>query len=178
MHFGKVVSGQSIISKYPLKDHNRIVLERVADAPFYRDALYLERLAQITKVTIQNKEIVLINVHLEAFDKPTRVKQFQEVLQLFNNYKKEYPVILLGDFNSKARDKKAAIQQLLQMETVGNAAYIKDNLTNTFDSKNPHKRIDYIFFTKNTIELISGKFLQQFGEASDHFPVFMEFKLK
>ena len=45
LHFGSMLSGQSILSKYPLKDHQRIILERVKDNPFYRDALYLERLA-------------------------------------------------------------------------------------------------------------------------------------
>ena len=83
MHFGKVISGQSIISKYKLKDYERIVLERVPDNPFYRDALYLERLAQVVKVVLEGKEVVIINIHLEAFDKPTRVRQFEYVLKLF-----------------------------------------------------------------------------------------------
>jgi endonuclease/exonuclease/phosphatase family metal-dependent hydrolase len=63
MHYGKVVSGQSIISKYPLKEQQRIVLQRVADAPFYRDAFYLERLAQVVKVVLNGKEVVVINIH-------------------------------------------------------------------------------------------------------------------
>ena len=178
MHFGKVISGQSIISKYPLKEHQRIVLERVPDAPFYRDALYLERLSQVVKVTLNGKEVVLINVHLEAFDKATRVRQFAEVMKIFNSYKDKFPTILLGDFNSRARDKDAIIQKLIEMKNIGNAAFNLENPSNTFDSRNPFKRIDYIFYTKNSIELISGKVLTQFGEASDHLPVEMSFKLK
>lgn len=178
MHFGKVVSGQSIISKYPLKEHQRIVLERVADAPFYRDALYIDRLAQIVKVTLNGQDVVLINVHLEAFDKPTRVNQLNAVLEIFNKYKTDYPTILLGDFNSRARDKDAIIQKMFSMNDVGNAAFKTDNITNTFDSKNPSERIDYIFYTKNSINYISGKVLTAFGEASDHLPVEMSFKLK
>jgi endonuclease/exonuclease/phosphatase family metal-dependent hydrolase len=178
MHFGKVVSGQSVISKYPLKEHKRIVLERVADASFYRDAFYLERLAQVVKVVLNEKEVVLINVHLEAFDKSTRARQFKEVIAIFNQYKNEYPVILLGDFNSKARDSNAVIQQLFTMPTIGNAAFNKANLINTFDSENPVERIDYIFYTKNSIEYIFGKVLTEFEQASDHLPVLMQFKLK
>ncbi|TVZ56782.1 endonuclease/exonuclease/phosphatase family metal-dependent hydrolase [Lutibacter sp. Hel_I_33_5] len=177
-HFGKVISGQSILSKYALKDYKRIVLQRVADAPFYRDALYLERLAQITKVEIEGKKVVLINVHLEAFDKITRVKQFEEVMGLFNQYKDKYPTILLGDFNSEARDEDAIIQKLFVEEGVGNAAFNAKNPINTFDSKKPYKRIDYIFYTENSIEYVDGKVLTQFGEASDHLPVQMRFKLK
>ena len=53
IHFGKTVSGQSILSKYPLTQHERVVLQRVSDAPFYRDALYLERLAQVSSVLLE-----------------------------------------------------------------------------------------------------------------------------
>lgn len=178
MHFGKVVSGQSIISKYPIKEQQRIVLQRVADAPFYRNAFYLERLAQVVKVVLNDKEIMVINVHLEAFHKETRVKQFDEVVKIFNQYKEQYPTILLGDFNSEAKDPSAVIQKMLAMKDVGNAAFNVNKIENTFNSKAPRKRIDYIFYTKNSIEYISGKVLNEFGQASDHLPVFMEFKLK
>jgi endonuclease/exonuclease/phosphatase family metal-dependent hydrolase len=178
MHFGKVVSGQSIISKYPLKEHQRIVLQRVESEPFYRNAFYLERLAQVVKVVLNGQEVVLINIHLEAFDKATRVNQFEEVLAIFNKYKNDYPTILLGDFNSTARDKDAVIQKMFAMKGVGNAAFDMNNLGNTFDTKNPFERLDYIFYTKNSIEYISGKVLNQFEQASDHLPVEMQFKLK
>ena len=178
MHFGEMLSGQSILSKYPLKNHKRIVLERVANNPFYRDALYLERLAQVVTITIENKDIIIINVHLEAFDKITRIKQFDLVLGLFNEYAKEYPTFLLGDFNSEARDNNAIIQKLFSLPEIGNAAFDIENPVNTFDTDKPLKRIDYIFYTKNSIEAIDGRVLIQFGQASDHLPVAMRFKLK
>ena len=175
MHFGKVISGQSILSKFAIENQERIVLERVADAPFYRDAFYLERLAQVAKVTIDNREVVIINVHLEAFDKTTRVNQFKKIVELLNSHKDDYPVILLGDFNSPANDKDAAIQQLLNDTSLGNAAFETTSFENTFDSKDPFKRIDYIFYTKNSIQEVSSKVLNEFGEASDHIPVYLEF---
>jgi endonuclease/exonuclease/phosphatase family metal-dependent hydrolase len=178
MHYGKVVSGQSIISKYPLKEQQRIVLQRVADAPFYRDAFYLERLAQVVKVVLNGKEVVLINIHLEAYEKETRVKQFEEVLAIFNQYKEIYPTILLGDFNSRVRDENAVVQKIFAMKAIGSAASDMNNLGNTFNSKDPSKRIDYIFYTKNSIEYISGKVLNQFGQASDHLPLEMKFRIK
>jgi endonuclease/exonuclease/phosphatase family metal-dependent hydrolase len=178
IHFGKTLSGQSILSKYPLKEHQRIVLERVAGAPFYRDALYLDRLAQVSTVTIENKEVILINVHLEAFDKPTRVKQLDAVIALFNTYRKKHPTILLGDFNSGPTFKNPAIDKLVTLEGTGNAAFDVANISNTYDTDKPFKRIDYIFYTKNSIEYIDGKVLTQFGQASDHLPVEMRFKLK
>lgn len=177
-HFGKVVSGQSIISKYPLKEQERIVLSRVANAPFYRNAFYLERLAQVVKVVLNGKDVILINIHLEAFEKETRVQQFQEVLKIFNQYSNKYPTILLGDFNSRARDENAIVQQIFAMKDIGNAAFNMNNPGNTFNTKNPYERIDYIFYTKNSIEYISGKVLNEFEQASDHLPVEMKFKLK
>ena len=178
MQFGKVVSGQSIISKYPLKEHQRIVLSRVADEPFYRNAFYLERLAQVVKVELNGKELMLINIHLEAFDIATRDIQFEEVLQIFNSYKDRYPTILLGDFNASATDKTASIQKMFANNEIGNAAFNLQNLEKTFDSQQPYERIDYIFYTKNSIEYVSGRVLNEFKQASDHLPVLMEFRLK
>ncbi len=178
MHFGKIVSGQSILSKYELKDYKRIVLERVPNNPFYRDALYLDRLVQVVKVVLEGKEVVVINLHLEAFDKTTRVRQYEYVLNLFNKYKSQYPTILLGDFNSKARDNEAVIQKMFAMDNVGNAAFSYENIENTFDTKDLYERIDYIFYTKKSIEYISGEVLKEFGQASDHLPIEMKFKLK
>ena len=177
MHFGKVISGQSIVSKYPLKDHKREVLQRVVDAPFYRDAFYLERLAQVAKVTLNGRDVVIINVHLEAFDKPTRMNQFKEIEAICQTYKDRFPVLLLGDFNSKYRDESSGIQSLLNNAELGCAA-IDTTIGNTYNSKDPHKRIDYIFYTKHSIEELEGRVLHEFGEASDHLPVHMKFRLK
>ncbi|WP_055445206.1 endonuclease/exonuclease/phosphatase family protein [Lacinutrix himadriensis] len=178
MHFGKVISGQSILSKYQINSQERMVLERVKTSPFYRDAFYIDRLAQVVKVQIENKEVVLINVHLEAFDKQTRKNQFHAVMDLFNTYAATNPTILLGDFNSDANDENAVIQKVLQNNSIGNASFTNNNYAFTFNSETPDVRIDYIFYTKNTIHYVDGKVLNQFEQASDHLPVEMQFKLK
>lgn len=178
MHFGKIISGQSILSKYELKDYERIVLERVPDNPFYRDALYLERLAQVVKVVLDGKEIVVINTHLEAFDKATRIKQLNHVIDIFKEHAETHPTILLGDFNSDPKYKDPAINKMFDLPGVGNVAFSKDNYDLTFDTKDPFERLDYIFYTENTIEYVSGKVLKNFEQASDHLPVVMKFKLK
>ena len=178
MHFGKVISGQSVVSKYLLKDYERIVLERVSDAPFYREAFYLDRLLQVVKVELEGKDIIVMNVHLEAFDQPTRRKQFQKVVQLFEKYAKTNPTILLGDFNSDPNYKNAVIKELFNRPHIGNAAFLETDYDLTFDTAKPFERLDYIFFTKNTIEYIEGKVLKSFGQISDHLPVEMRFRLK
>lgn len=178
VHFGKVVSGQSIVSKYPLKDYERIILERVSDSPFYRKVFYLDRLLQVVKVVLEDQEVVIMNVHLEAFDKGTREKQLNKVIDLFKQYAKTNPTILLGDFNSDPNYEDAVIKKVFSIPNIGNAAYSKNNYELTFDSENPFERLDYIFYTKKSIEYIDGKVLKAFGSASDHLPLEMKFSLK
>lgn len=177
MQFGRVYSGQSVLSKFPIKKQDRIVLEAVADAPFYRTAFYLNRLAQVDKIDINGKTVIVINVHLEAFDKPTRDKQTLVILDLYNSYKEEYPTLLVGDFNSDYKFTDASITPIINSPDIGIAAYNKP-YPNTFSSIKPIKRIDYIFYNKNFIEEINSRVLTEIGDASDHLPLMMTFKLK
>lgn len=177
-HFGKVISGQSVLSKFPIKSYERIVLDRVEDSPFYREAFYLNRLLQIVKLEIENKEVVIINAHLEAFDKKTREKHTQKAIDTFTKYAKTNPTILLGDFNSDPEFKNAAITKVIELPNVGCAAFSPENHEKTFSSENPTERLDYIFYTEKTITYVKGKVLNQLGESSDHLPVEMKFMLK
>lgn len=177
-HYGKIVSGQAIASKYDITSQERIVLERVKTSPWHRDIFYLDRLAQIAKITIQNQEVVVINVHLEAFDVPTRRSQTDAVLELYKQYENDYPTILLGDFNSDKDEDNATITKILNHPGLGNAAYAKGAIKNTFNSEMPVKRIDYIFYNTSKIDYVDGEVLTQFGQISDHLPVAMRFKLK
>lgn len=176
--YGKIVSGQSVLSKYPLKEYKRIVLGCVKSNPVYKNKFYIDRLLQVVKVEIEDKDVVVMNVHLEAFDSVTRLKQFKYVLDVFNRYKEQYPTILLGDFNSEARKKEAVIHEIINMKDVGNAFFKREEPENTFNSVKPTKRIDYIFYTKQSIEYIDGRILNEFSDISDHLPLEMKFRLK
>jgi len=175
MHFGEVYSGQSILSKYKLEDVERIVLDRVDDNPFYRDAFYLDRLAQVSKISIGGKTAVIINVHFEAFDAPTRNKHAKIIVKLYNEFAIDYPVLLVGDFNSDGRFENAAIQMILDIPGIKSAGHDKGN---TYPSLNPKVRLDYIFYNEEFIELQSAAVLTSFEQASDHLPVQMGFRFK
>ncbi|WP_372770058.1 endonuclease/exonuclease/phosphatase family protein [Lutibacter sp.] len=177
MQFGHVYSGQSVLSHFPVKSQKRFVLHAVADAPFYWTSFYLDRLAQVVEVQIKNRTVMVINVHLEAFDKPTRAIQTKEVLALFNAYKNEYPTLLVGDFNSDIKFPDATIEPIINSEDIGIAAF-NNPYPNTFSSINPAKRIDYIFYNKNFIEETGSRVLTEMGDASDHLPLMIYFKLK
>ncbi len=178
VNFGKVISGQSILSKHKLKKYSKVILERDANNPFYRDAFYLDRLVQIVTTEINGKEVIILNVHLEAFDKDTRVKHVNKVVELFNTYAKDFPTILVGDFNSDPAFKDAAILEIFNIPNVGNAAFSKEKYDFTYDSDKPHKRLDYIFYTSENIVSVEARVLKEFGQVSDHLPLLMKFKLK
>lgn len=178
MHFGRIYSGQSVLSKYPIVSQERIVLDRVADASFFRDVFYIERLAQVIKIEVDQKTIVVINVHLEAFDRPTRTEQTKYIVNLYNSYKDDFPTLLVGDFNSDPKFKDASISAILNIPNIGNAVFTANNYPNTFDSAKPNKRLDYIFYNKNFIEEINSRVVNEMGKASDHLPVLMKFRLK
>lgn len=178
VHFGKVISGQSVLSKYKILEQERIALDRDPDNPFYYDTFYLDRLAQILKIKVMNNTLVLINVHLEAYNASTRARQMRQIKKLYLKYYEDFPTILLGDFNSDIRFPDASIKLLLNLPKTGCVAFDPVNSQNTFSSKVPEVRLDYIFYNEEFIKEISGKVLHQFQEASDHLPLLMKFKFK
>ncbi|VAV86353.1 endonuclease/exonuclease/phosphatase family protein, putative, partial [hydrothermal vent metagenome] len=178
LQFGKILSGQSVLSKYNIVQHKRIELPRNQSNPFYYNAFYLDRLAQIVKIKIQNKILVLINVHLEAYHQDTRIIQTKKVMALYQQYNKTNPTILLGDFNSDINYKNSSIQLLMNLPKTKSAAFDNKNIQNTFNSLDPNERLDYIFYNTEFIEYIDGHILSEFDQASDHLPILMNFKFK
>ncbi|MGD1949616.1 MAG: endonuclease/exonuclease/phosphatase family protein [Leptolyngbyaceae cyanobacterium] len=181
-HFGKIVSAQAVLSRYPVEDNQRVVLEKVADRPFFYNALYLDRLAQVTKLDINGRSLIVINVHLEAFINPTRFNQTHTVRNLAETYAKDYPVLLVGDFNSalnRPEEGERSIEVMAESELF-TSAVPKDQWTSqpTFPSEPAQYKLDYLFYTPATIELSNARVITEVGTASDHLPLMMTFTLK
>ena len=181
-HFGKIVSGQAVLSRYPIKDNQRIVLEKVADRPFFYSAVYLDRLAQVTQLDINGRPIIVINVHLEAFINSTRLNQTRAVRDMAETYAKNYPVLLVGDFNSalnRPEEGERTIEIMAESELF-TSAVPKDQWTRqpTFPSDPAQYKLDYLFYTPATIELGDTHVITDVGTASDHLPLVMTFMLK
>lgn len=176
-HYGDMYSGQSIISKFPLKDLERVVLERPETLPFYEDAFYLDRLVQQTTIEIEGKTVYLFNVHLEAFDKATRIKQVKRLVDLVKDRIEDKPVLLVGDFNSNIEQENASIHAIANLPgmTYAKTGIISQSLT--FPSDKPSTRLDYIFYNQKYIAIEQAKVLHEFGTASDHLPVMLSFRL-
>ncbi len=187
--FGKMLSGQAVLSKMQIVNNELLVLDKPLGAPFYYKAFYLDRLIQITKVKINDDELIILNVHLEAFDRETREQQAEYLLEVFHEYASDYPVLLIGDFNSPppfakgVSDVEKTISIFMNDDNIGEAISKEDYLLNeadyfTFNTADPYERLDYIFFNKDRIQKIDGDVLREAGDISDHFPVWMRFRIR
>lgn len=177
-HYGDIYSGQSIISKYPLKELNRVVLERPETLPFYEEGFYLDRLAQHTKVDIGGKSVYLINVHLEAFDKTARTKQINYLVDWLKDIIEDTPLLLVGDFNSNIEQETASIHAINNLPGMAYAKTGTSQESQTFPSDKPRTRLDYIFYNQKYIVMEQAEVLHSFGTVSDHLPVKMSFRFK
>ena len=184
-HFGKIWSGQAVLSRYPINKNRRIVLDKVASKPFFYNAFYLDRVAQVSEIQIDNRSLIVINVHLEAFDAPTRKKQTEYIQKLLSEYVDEYPVLLIGDFNSTVPPipenpeptvdillKTAAIKSAFPPEALNNPKFV------TFPSDKPIVKLDYVFYTPKNVEVVEWRIVDEVKQASDHLPVMVKFRFK
>ncbi len=186
-HFGKLISGQYVMSDLKILKNEYVVLPKPVNAPFYYNAFYLDRLIQKTLIETKNGELLLMNVHLEAFDQETRVLHVEAVIDEYLKYADELPVLLIGDFNSRAIGAEGPLNESARkmFEVPGIGMAITDSLflTNpkqyyTFSSGDPVEKIDYIFYNTKFIEKLDAQVIQEAGQVSDHFPVWMQFVLK
>jgi endonuclease/exonuclease/phosphatase family metal-dependent hydrolase len=100
VHFGRVLSGQAVLSRFPVRGHERVELARTS-RPYVTDRFYLDRLAQVVRLEVGGRAVAVINVHLEAFEEATREAQAEEVRALYRRLTAEgLPTLVIGDFNS------------------------------------------------------------------------------
>ena len=180
-HFGRMISGQAILSNCPIKKSETLVLSRNTDAPYYYRAFYLDRLLQVVEVDFLGTSVMIMNVHLEAFDKETRLRQIEQVKDAFEKYSSEYPVILMGDFNSEipAPNQLDAIDILMETPWIASAIPFEEEPSHrTFSSEKPVRMIDYIFYNENFLTCTAYDVLDEVGQISDHLPILASFKLK
>lgn len=187
-HFGKILSGQAILSRHPIEKNSRTVLAKVAGNNFIYNAFYLDRLAQVSQITLNGKTLMVINLHLEAFDAPTRIAQTTFVRSLAEKYAQTYPVIVLGDFNSSLNRTEEAQREApkFSIEIMANAEQFTaavpqpqwGEATATFPANQPRYKLDYIFYTPSTLELLNSQVIKSAGESSDHLPLMATFRFK
>lgn len=133
---------------------------------------YVGRTIQYLNFKHNNKDIVLVNVHLtpgqRKYQKEKRRKEIKEIVEFF---KENENIILCGDFNSLP---ESSVIKYLKKKNYKNCCEELHN-TNlmTFPSDEPKKCIDY-FFIKGDIKI---KKYELFGnqEETDHKGIKMTF---
>lgn len=188
-HFGSILSAQAVLSRYPIMSSERIVFDKPKNNPFFYNGFYIDRLAEIATVKTGNgKELVIINVHLEAFEQYARIEQAEELLRIYRRFAGDFPVVLIGDFNAVppypevigTEDEESTITYFLKEPNTGEALLdrrfdIHDSSSYTSTSEDPVKKIDYIFYTKDKLRLINSFVVHEAKTSSDHLPVMAEF---
>lgn len=100
---GRVESGVATFSSLPLEEPQRIALFSPFSWPM--STANLKRCALVSRVPLEgtDSELVLINIHLDAYDDGTgRMQQTVETLDLaYSEYEKGNYVIIGGDFNQQ-----------------------------------------------------------------------------
>ena len=179
-HFGEMLSGQAILATYPLTEGRTIKLTPHMNAPAYYRAFYLDRLLQLAEVAFQEQKILVMNVHLEAFDSETRLEQIKTLKATYEQYASRQPVILMGDFNSEVPARSGdmdIISQLMSAPWIRSAIpFEAHDQYGTFPSEAPERMIDYIFYNQNFLACLDYRVVDA-GEISDHLPVAATFQL-
>ena len=186
-HFGKMLSGQAVLSQWPILSVKRVVLEKPGNKPFFYNAFYLDRLVQVVKIKVGSKNLMILNVHLEAFERETRENQAKKVLDIYRSYKDDFPVLLLGDFNCvppEAEQKKNfhdepeldfSNDKTITFFIEEGSLKAAELITLTFPSDKPDRKLDYIFYNHDKIEFVKT-FVPEI-DSSDHLPMVMQFSL-
>lgn len=180
-HFGEMLSGQALLSSSRILSNERLVLPKPENNPFYYNDFYLDRLVQLAWIQSVKDSILIMNVHLEAYDAKTREIQVDLVLNYFKKYEDSYPILLMGDFNcappySNSQYQEKTIEKLLDYPRISSAINKDQYLTKsenykTFSSRNPEDKIDFIFYNNKYLNCIDATVLNSAGEISDHLPV-------
>jgi endonuclease/exonuclease/phosphatase family metal-dependent hydrolase len=194
-HFGRLVSGICILSKFPIVSNERIALPGRSDKPLYYRAFYMEHAIQSAVVDLGGIPMRLFNVHEEAYNSKTREEQARVLASSVNGGKMEMTIVA-GDFNSlpiDASKKKNFLFRPDSQWTEGDD-YLKDRSLAifaeqtpwladalagkgpegdyfTYPSDIPDRRLDFIFHSR-ALGLADSGMVREAGALSDHLPIY------
>lgn len=187
VHFKKVVSGQAVLSRLPILNHERHVLAK-SSRPYLSRVFYIDRLAQVVDVKTGRDTISVVNVHLEAFEQPVRETQAGEVRGIVDSLVATgRPVLLIGDFNAvpDAAD-DATLQRVVNGLPLRRATpdTIRAGVTParraTYPADAPDVLIDHIFYMPRHMEALTTRIACGNDDTppSDHCAVTTAFVLR
>ncbi len=179
-HFGRIVSGQAVLSRFPIRQQNLISFPKPQAQAFWYRWFYLDRIVQSLQIQWGTQWIKVYNVHLEAFDETARSAQLKALAK--HIAADSHPLkIVGGDFNQAYRDQELSPQELknsrelLRQFTQDSQLLMMEETENflTFPSWKPTQSLDHLFYS-STWRWQQGGVLQNIA-SSDHLPVWGDF---
>jgi endonuclease/exonuclease/phosphatase family metal-dependent hydrolase len=175
MCVGKTQFGNVLASTSSLSDINIVKLPAKKES----------RSAIIGKLKLSNNdEILIINLHLDVYDKTGQIRRDQIKNIMYNLDNIDLPIIMMGDFNSLRKNDYTESENVwLANNSPGGIDYetielvesygFTDVFTNLKYSVWSGRRVDYIF-VKNFKRTITGTYLY-YDDLSDHISLIMDF---
>ena len=121
------------------------------------------------------QDVVLMNTHIDPHpDESERLMHAERICATAAQYSPR-PVIVCGDFNATPTSRTIA---LMKVDFVDVWEHVGLGDGKTIPVSNPKKRIDYIFLSKVSQEILRPMSSHViYSEASDHLPVIAEFQM-
>jgi endonuclease/exonuclease/phosphatase family metal-dependent hydrolase len=192
-HYGRMDSGQAVLSRYPITRNTAIRLPKPAANPFYYNAFYLTRTMQEVDVTVGTHSLRLYNIHTEAYDVPNRQIHAEMIAARLREHALSC-AIAAGDFNAVppeasvkhafADEPETDMRADRSVETLRQVAGFTDIIPEdrytadesaalTFPADVPNRRLDYLYYS-SAFRLIEGRIVHEAGPLSDHLPTLAE----
>lgn len=162
--FGKFPYGNSILSKYPIKDVEIFLLKKFVQlAP----GIFEPRCILSTVISTKTQDMRVMCTHLGLLPIEQKLG-IEKVIK--STAKTDMPIVFMGDLNINGNPKHI----LPLKQRLIDVCEQTDSKIFTFPAKNPKKRLDYIFISDN----ISLDRVYSLSEvASDHLPLVAEITL-
>jgi len=201
--FGKMLSGQAVLSRFPISNNIAITQEKPQSNPFWYNAFYLQRTIQHVTVDINQKTLDFLNIHTEAFDLENRqkhaeqIRKYVQAMRMLRTPQSHNAIIMAGDFNAVPPEASlknnfpdepdndmtddqsvAEMRKLRFTELIDEEKYRADEKAAfTFPSDTPCRRLDY-FYISPELKFVDGGVLHEAGTLSDHLPLVGEVMLE
>lgn len=157
--------GNAILSKWPIIKDQKIILPKVK----YQK---LQRIAISVTINCNNKEILILCIHMKVFMKPEdRRRQVDDLLNSIPNSVKH--CVIAGDFNTITRPGRKAILQSFQSHGFRLSNEDVGWTHRHWTMLNRRNFVDHIY-VKGMEVVEAGKVEDR--KPSDHFPIWVELK--
>ncbi len=190
---GGVLSGLLTLSKHKIISSIRFQLN--GKEPFFKRIFFLKRCMNINTITVKDgKELILINIHLSAYDKGgyLRKQQIQHLIEYLKEISKTHQYVIVGgDWNHLLDNSKYEEMMPSWVSLLPNELYdtgykmVYDNSKNTVRSEDkPYVKGENFetiidgFLVSPAIDVVKVRTFDHGFKYTDHNPVTLTFRLK